>query len=626
MKGYANRIAKIDLTTRTFEDYPVSDEYKELYLGGKTLAARILYDLVTEKIDPYDPRNPLVVTTSPLTGSLAACSSRFNVSTISPLTGLCTSSNCGGNFGMVLKKAGFDGLIIVGKAEKPTYIKIIDGAIEFADATPFWGKLTSEAQRLMSPQKTSGAFVIGPAGENLVRYAGVVSQERTAGRNGVGAVFGSKLLKGIVADGTGKFEFDDQEGFKALNKIWIENIRKHPLTGKQLPTYGTAGLISTMNFKHQLATKNYKAGDYEDFEKISGETLKEKYLVKNRGCLTCPIQCGRVVTVEGKEVKGPEVETLVLLGSNLMNNDMQKILDANYYCDEYGIDTITFGSSVGFAMELNEKGIWDNGLKFGDPDLDLVSLIKATATREGIGDELAEGTKRLSDKYGGKDYAINVKGLELAAYEPRGAQGMGLGYAVANRGGCHLNAGYMVVMEGLGLNVDNLTIKGKAAFTIFFQDLMEAISAGGSCLFTSYAVLPGYLITNPNKFIVRLIYKLMPYFGGIVALAHRFIGVANINVPKMIPYPKMISFATGMKYTIGKFIAAGERSYTLERLLNLRLGLDPAQDTLPKRLTEEKQPGTGSVVRLEKMKGAFYRYRGWKKGVPTQSLIKRLKI
>lgn len=626
MKGYANRIAKIDLTTLTYEDYPISDRARELYLGGKVLAARILYDMVTEKIDAFDPRNPIVITTSPLTGSMAPCSSRFNVSAISPLTGLCTSSNCGGTFGMSLKKAGFDGLIIVGKAEKPTYIKINDGNIEFADATPYWGTLTSEAQKLMSPKKTSGAFVIGPAGENLVRFAGVFSQERTAGRNGVGAVFGSKLLKGIVADGTAKYEFADQEGFKALNKVWVENLRKHPLTGKQLPTYGTAGLVTTMNFKHQLATRNYQSGQYEDFEKISGETLKEKYLVKNKGCMTCPIQCGRVVRVEDKEVKGPEVETLVLMGSNLLNNDMQKILDANYYCDEYGMDTITFGSSVGFAMELNEKGLWDNGLKFGDENLDLVGLVKATATREGIGAELAEGTRRMSEKFGGKEYAINVKGLELAAYEPRGAQGMGLGYAVANRGGCHLNAGYMVVMEGLGFNVDNMTVRGKAAFSIFFQDLMEAISAGGTCLFTSYAVLPGYMIANPNKFIVRLIYKLMPFFGGIVGIAHRFIGIADINVPKMIPYPKMISYATGMKCTIGRFVAAGERGYTLERLLNLRLGLDPAQDTLPKRLTQEKQPGTGSVVKLNRMKGMFYKYRGWKNGIPKKSLIRRLKI
>lgn len=625
MKGYANRIAKIDLTTQSVVDYPVSDELYELYLGGKTLAAKILYDLVTEKIDAFDANNPIVITTSPLTGSNAPCSSRFNASTVSPLTGLCTSSNCGGNFGINLKKAGYDGLVIVGKAEKPTYLKIIDGVIEFCDATHVWGQTTSETQEHIGNKKV-GCFVIGPGGENLVRYAGVVSQERTAGRNGVGAVFGSKLLKGIVAGGSAKMELDNSEKFKELNKKWVESLRKHPLTGKQMPTYGTAGLVSTMQFKHQLATRNYQDGSYDDFEKISGETLREEYLVKNRGCLTCPIQCGRVVTVEGKEVKGPEVETLALLGSNLLNSDMQKILDANYYCDEYGIDTISFGSSVGFAMELTEKGLWNCGLRFGDENLDLVALVKATAERKGIGAELAEGTKKMAEKFGGKEFAINVKGLELAAYEPRGAQGMGLGYAVANRGGCHLNAGYMVVMEGLGLNISTISTTGKAALAIFFQDFMEAISSGGSCLFTSYAVLPGYLISNPNKKIVRIVNKVLPYFGWAVAFAHRNLWLLNLNIPSLVFYPPMINYITGMKLTMGKFITVGERGYTIERLLNLRLGLDPKEDTLPKRLLEEKQPSGGQVVKLQKMKKTFYRIRGWKNGIPKKSLVKRLKI
>lgn len=625
MKGYANRFAKIDLSSYTVEDYPVSDQYLRLYLGGKALAARILYDLVQEKIDAFDVANPIVITTSPLTGTTAPSSARFNTSTVSPLTGLCTSSNCGGSFGVNLKRAGFDGLIIVGKADKPTYIKITEGQIEFCDASEVWGKLTSEAQSIIGGKK-GGSFVIGPAGENLVRYASVVSQDRTAGRNGVGAVFGSKLLKGITASGTAKIEYEDQEKFKELGKKWIEELKKHPLTGKQLPTYGTAGLVSTMNFKHQLATKNYADGSFEGFENISGETLKEKFNIKNKGCLTCPIQCGRVVTVEGKEVKGPEVETLALLGSNLMNSNMQSILDANYYCDEYGMDTISFGSSVGFAMELNERGLWDNGLKFGDENLDLVTLIKETAEGAGIGKELGLGTKRLSQKYGGKEYAINVKGLELAAYEPRGAQGMGLGYAVANRGGCHLNAGYMVVMEGLGLNISATSTTGKAALTIFFQDLMEAISAGGSCLFTSYAVLPGYLIANPNKKLVRFINKVLPYFGGIIALAHRNLWILNMNIPFLVKYPPMINYVTGMKLTIGKFVAVGERAYNIERLLNMRLGLDPAEDTLPKRLTDEKQPSGGKVVELAKMKKTFYRIRGWKGGIPKKSLIRKLKI
>lgn len=625
MKGYANRFAIINLTALTAEDYPVSDDYRAKYLGGKVLAARILYDLIREKTDPFSPDNPIVITTSPLTGSNAPSTSRFNVSTISPLTGLMTSSNCGGTFGLQLKKSGYDGLVIVGRAENPTYIKIESGNIQFCDASPLWGKLTGETQQLIGG-KNDGKFVIGPAGENLVRYAGVVSQERIAGRNGVGAVFGSKKLKAITANGNAKAEIAEPEKLKPLIKNWVKTITNHPLTGKQLPAYGTAGLITTMNHKHLLATRNYSDGSFEDFEKISGETLKEKYLVKNKGCLTCPIQCGRVVKVEGKDVKGPEVETLTLFGSNLLNSDMQKILDANYYCDEYGIDTITFGSSVGFAMELNEKGLWDNGLKFADPELDLVDLIKKVSYKEGIGAELAEGTKRMSDKFGGKEFAINVKGLELAAYEPRAAQGMGLGYATANRGGCHLNGGYLVVLEGLGLNVSGMTTAGKAAFSIFFQDFMEAISAGGSCLFTSYAVLPGFIVANPNNAVVRIVNKILPFFGPIISFAHKHLKLLSVNLAGMVPYPVAINYVTGMKLNVGSFLTVGERGYNLERLINIKQGLDPAEDTLPKRLLEENQPSNNAVVRLDKMKATYYKTRRWKGGVPSPKLIKKLKI
>ncbi|MEG2116256.1 MAG: aldehyde ferredoxin oxidoreductase family protein [Clostridia bacterium] len=626
MKGYTNKVAYINLSDQSIKDYPISDEYRRLYLGGKILSARILCDLLDHKIDAFDEENPIVIMTSPLTGSNAPCSSRFNTSTISPLTTFVTSSNCGGSFGMHLKKAGYDGLIIVGKAKAPTYIEVTNGEISFHDASALWGKLTGESQKLLSEKNNVGKFVIGPAGENLVRYAAVVSEERCAGRNGVGAVFGSKLLKGIMASGTLQYDYFDKEKFKTLNKKWIENIKKHPLTGRQLPTYGTAGLVTTMQYRNMLATKNYTDGSYKDFENISGETLKEKFLVKNKGCITCPIQCGRVVTVDGVSVKGPEVETLTILGSNLLNNDMQKILDANHYCDEYGIDTITFGSSVGFAMELNEKGMWDCGLNFGDEKLDLVDLVKKVSTKDGIGAEIAEGTKRMSDKFGGKEFAINVKGLELAAYEPRAAQGMGLGYAVANRGGCHLNGGYGVVLEGLGLHLDGNTTKGKAAFAIFFQDLMEALSAGGSCLFTSYAVFPSFLIDKPNGAISRMVNKIAPSMGGIVGFAHKHAGMLCVNLKGMIPYPVAINRVTGMKLNIGEFIKIGERGTNLERMLNIRFGMTGDDDTLPKRLLTEKQPGTNKVVELPKMKAQYYKYRRWVDGAPTAKCIKRLKI
>ncbi len=627
MKGYMNRFVRINLSTNIIEDYEISDSDRENYLGGKILAGKILFDTIKEKIDPLSEENMLVITTSPLTLTTAACSSRFNVSTVSPQTGFLVSSNCGGNFGLALKRAGIDGLIIEGKAKNPIYIDIIDGEITICDASHLWGKLTGETQELMGSKK-AGKFVIGPAGENLVKYAGVFSEERTAGRAGVGAVFGSKNLKGICADGTKKVTFFNQEKFKKANMKWIKNLKTHPLTGEQLPKYGTAGLVSGMQYRHLLATKNYQRGTFNDFDKISGETLAEDFLVKNKGCVTCPIQCGRVVQVHGKNVKGPEVETLTLLGSNLENNDMQSILDANHFCDEYGIDTISFGSSVGFAMELNEKGLWKNGLEFGNKT-DLCELVRIVSLREGIGDDLAEGTKRLAKKYGGEEFAINTKGLEFAAYEPRGAHGMGLVYATGNRGGCHLNGGYTVFMEGLGLDVEGRTNKGKAATAVFMQNLMESLSAGGSCLFTSYAIFPGFLVKNPNKFLPKMVNKIWPRLGPLLTLVCKHPEILGVNVPGMIPHPYLINLATGMKLTIGTFLKIGERGYTIERLFNIRQGLTEKDDSLPKRMTDELEDPTNpkSKIELDSMKAQFYKIRSWdENGVPTPKRLKKLGI
>jgi aldehyde:ferredoxin oxidoreductase len=625
MNGYAGKIAKIDLSKGDITDYTLSPQDREKFIGGKTLAAKIIFDSFDHKVEAFSDENIIVVTTSPLTGSTSPCSSRFNISTISPLTGILISSNCGGNFGLHLKKAGYDGLIISGKSKDRVYLEITNDSILIKNADHLWGKNTGEAQTLLG-EKNSGKIVIGISGENLVRYSAVISEERAAGRGGVGAVFGYKNLKGIVASGTGTLEFFDKESFKKHNLNWIKQLKAHALTGEQLPRLGTAGLVSVMNFRNLLATRNYASGSFDKFENINGETLAKDFLVKNKGCVTCPIQCGRVVMVNGKEVKGPEVETLALLGSNLMNGDMQTILNANHLCDEYGIDTITFGSSVGLAMELNEKGLWDNGLKFGD-HTSLEELVGKVARREGIGNDLAEGTRKISEKYGGGEYAINVKGLELAAYEPRGAQGMGLGYATGNRGGCHLNGGYMVVLEGLGLLADPKTTRGKAAFTIFFQDLMEAISAGGTCLFTSYLVLPTPVLKNPNNLFVRFINGVVPYLGWIVGFVHNNTWMLRFNLKNVLAHPYSIKVVTGFKTNIGTFVDLGERGYNLERLINIRQGIKGSDDTLPKRLTADLQRAADpdSKVKLDQMLGDYYKIRGWDAaGVPTQRRLQKL--
>lgn len=624
--GYMGKVLRIDLTSRKVSLYPWSDEERRLYLGGKIMAAKILYDTIPAGTDPLSPANNLVVTTGPLTGTGAPSSSRFNISTLSPLTGFIASSNCGGSFGTHLKKAGYDGLVISGKADLPTWIEIVDDEVIFHDATHLWGKTTGETQEELGGR--TGKLVIGPAGENGVLYAAIFSGERTAGRAGVGAVMGSKNLKAVVASGTRTVPVHAKEKVKALNKKWVELLQKNPLTGNQLPKLGTAGLLRIMQDHKILATRNYQYGQYNQFADISGETLAERYLLKNKGCLSCPIQCGRVVEVNGKEVKGPELETLGLLGSNLENNNLELILQWNFLLDELGMDTISAGSTIAFAMELNERGLWKNGLEFGKVE-GLADIFQDIAHRRGVGDLLADGSKRLSAKFGGTEYAIHSKGLELAAYEPRGAVGQGLGYAVANRGGCHLNAGYLVVLEGLGLSINPHTPKAKAELTVLFQNLMEGISASGSCIFTSYTMLPGFIVGKPDSWLTRMVNTILVHSGGVVNLLnHLPAAFLPIQLPTL-PHTRALGLVIGESFSFGRLKEIGERGYNLERMFNLKHGLTEKDDTLPARLTEIPQDSSDSATRvpLSTLKGRYYQSRGWNgRGEPTRKTLRRLSL
>ena len=621
--GYMGKVLKINLAEREVGEYPWTDEDRQTYLGGKIMAAKILYDSLPPEVDPLSPDNLLVISTGPLTGTGAPMSSRFNVSTLSPQTGLIASSNCGGDFGLHLKKAGYDALIITGRSPAPVWIEIVEDRVEFHDAGHLWGKTTLETQAALDGK--NGRLVIGPAGENLVKYAGIFSNERTAGRAGSGAVMGSKNLKAVVAGG-GKRPAIADERVKKLYQNWVKGLRSHPITGDQLPRLGTAGLVSIMNARRILATRNFKYGRYKDFDLVSGETLAEKHLLGNRGCTTCPVQCGRRVEVRGKKVKGPELETLVLLGPNLENSNLESILEWNLILDELGMDTISTAGSIAFAMELNEKGLWANGLEFGKTD-DLTRVFEDIAYRRGIGAELAEGVRYLSGKYGGEDFAIQSKGLELSAYEPRRAVGQGLGYAVSNRGGCHLNAGYVVILEALSLAVDPYAVRSKAELNIMFQNLMEATSAAGICLFSLYNTIAPALLKRPNSLLTGLVNKSMVYSGGVLGLINRAGGNSlPLNLPQF-PQPTAIRLVTGMKMDFGRFREIGERGFNLERLFNLRRGLKAGDDSLPRRLTDEPQdPGDPrTVVPLARLKEQYYRARGWdQSGVPTGSTLSRL--
>ena len=635
--GYMGRVVLLDLSARAASDYPWTDADRVKFIGGKIMAAKILSDHLTGKEAPLSEENWVVISTGPLTGTGAPSSGRFNLSCLSPQTGFLTSSNCGGTFGYHLKKAGIDALILKGRCEGHTWVEIDNGTFRFhdADGDGIWGLKTTEGQERLEEilikqwgaRRAFGQLMIGPAGENLVRYSAVISGERAAGRTGVGAVLGWKNLKAIAVTGNHEIPVFDPEKNTKWNEKWFRYLKNHPLTGNQLPRMGTAGLVSSMQMRGMLATRNYSAGRYDDFEMVNGETLAEEHNIVNKGCLTCPIKCARTVDVKGRAVKGPELETLVLLGGGIENDDLAKILRWNNELDELGMDTISCASTIAWAMEANEKGLWKNGLEFGKTD-GLSDLFEDIAYRRGIGDELAEGSKRLAEKYGGMEFAIQSKGLELAAYEPRRAIGQGLGYAVSNRGGCHLNGGYLVIVEGLGLFTNPLTPHAKADFTMLFQDLMEMLSATGQCLFTSYAFFPGFLITRPNGVVTRIANAAIPFIGGALRLINKFPLSLALHLP-IFPQTKAMKYAVGMKMNFGKYIRCGERGYTLDRWVSSRFGVKRKDDSLPKRLTDEPQdPGDPKTkVPLERMKTTYYRARGWdQNGQPTPRTLKKLGI
>ena len=614
--AYMGKVLMIDLRTHAVSEYPWTDEDRHRTVGGKVMAGDILLRHIRPGMTAYDEDNWIVITTGPLTGTGAPSTSRFNISTISPLTGLITSSNSGGDFGLMLKRCGYDGCIITGKSETPVHIEISEDEVLFHDASELWGLEVTPTQEAL-PKGHGANLVIGPAGENKVLYAAVMSGERAHGRGGVGAVFGDKKIKAITAKGFKHPTIVDEEGFRKLTRKWSKTLRNHALTGRQVPQLGTAGLVTPMQARNILATKNFNRGQFDGFDKVSGETLAETRLLRNSGCTTCVIQCTRRCEVNGKDVKGPELEILGLMGPNFMNNDLDAIIRWNWLIDEMGMDTISIAGTLAYAMEANEKGLWDNGLEFGKID-NIDQMIEDIAHRRGeVANELANGSKRCAEKFGGMDFAIQAKGMELSAYEPRAAFGQGLGYATSNRGGCHLNAGYLVFAEGLGLDMNGVTPLGKANLSIMFQNLMEAISAAGACLFTSYPVFPTFVFDRPNNPITKLVNWILPHLGKVIFLLNYIYPALQMQL-FLIPHSSAVHKASGMKMTLGDFLVAGDRGWNTERVCNIILGQKPGADTLPKKLTDEVQhPGTEKSVPLGVMLKSFYRNRGWVNGVPT---------
>ena len=625
IKGYAGRVLEIDLATQRYSFQPLDEELAALYIGGKGYGTRLLYDRTAPGIDPLGPENPLIFATGPLNGSVAPQSNRFAVVCKSPLTGGIGNATCGGSFALGMKKAGIDVLVISGESPHPVRL-VVDGendSVEFLDANDLWGKGTYDTQKELG-RKLYHA-VIGPAGENKVLYAGIVSNERIAGRTGVGAVMGAKQLKAISINGKRKLDMEDPEKFKEYTKGVRELFKNHPVLGESMKRFGTGAIVNTTNGRGILPTRNFQRGTFDDAMSISGEFVEDHELkgVKT-SCIHCPVTCGRDVEVEGKGVvKGPEYETLALLGSNLEIGDIKKVAEWNYHADDMGMDTISLGASLSFAMELHERGMFDVPLDFGST-AGVTEMILDIGQRRGQGDILAEGTKRMAEKLGGHDFAMHVKGLELSAYDPRGSYAQGVEYATTNRGGCHVQGASMYFESTGPLTINPQNLKLKADVPITMQNLACSINSMVLCIFTTYGMIPKQIhALNPNSFLHRLLSKLLENTPGPI-----FRGVMSMKGSPMIWFEKWLTFITGTKFSSGHLQEIGARIFNLERMYNLREGLTAADDTLPPRMLNESTfEHLDSGHPLGDLLPAYYRKRGWDaNGVPTAKTLKKLQV
>lgn len=590
MNGYFGKLLRVNLSTGEVRVDPIDPKTSMDYIGGRGLGTKLFYDEVGPHVEGLSEENKLFFMTGLLSGAAVPTGGRYMVITKAPLTGTIASSNSGGHWGAELKYAGYDGLVVEGKAAHPVYISIEDDKVEIRDASHLWGKVVSEATELVAQETPARAKVlsIGPAGERQSLLASIMNDiHRAAGRSGVGAVMGSKNLKAITVRGTQKPPIADPDKLKEANLSALKKIRENGVTSAGLPTYGSAVLVNIINENGMLPTNNFQESQFKDAEMISGEWMTEKYLTRKDPCHHCPIGCGRYVKLNDWEGGGPEYETIWCYGSDCGVNDFEKIILANTICNEYGLDTIGAGATVAAAMELYQRGYLKDedldgvSLKWGDADA-IVEWTRLMGAGEGLGARMADGSYRLCDSFGVPELSMTVKKQELPAYDPRGAQGQGLSYATSNRGGCHVR-GYMISPEILASPqaLDRFATDDKAAWTKVFQDLTAVIDSLGLCLFTSFA----------------------------------------LGAPD---YAQMYSAATGVETTPEEILKKGERIWNMEKMFNLEAGITPEMDTLPKRLLEEpvsEGPSKGEVTRLDVTLPEYYKVRGWADGVPSDEKL-----
>lgn len=589
MSGYAGKLLRVNLSTGACEAQALEPETLRNYVGGRGLGAKLLFDELKPKVDALSAENKIAILSGPLSG-LVPASGRFSASFKSPLTGTIFDSNCGGDVGAALKRAGFDGVLVEGAAEKPCYIAMKDGKAVVKDASKLWGKSTSEAEQALA--KEGEALCIGVAGENLVRFACVMHKKKALGRGGLGAVFGSKKLKAIVVKGSGALQAANDYELRRYSREFAEMLRGHPLTGDSLARFGTNVLVNFVNKFGVLPVNNFQRGSFAAAERISGETIS-KHTHERKPCPLCPMQCKREIKHEGRIAKAPEYESLWALGPNAGNGDLKTIIDANELCDEYGMDTVSMGSAIALLMECSERGKLKEKINWGDRDA-ILDLIRKTAKREWIGNLAAEGAARAAKELGADALAMHSKGLDLPAYDPRGVKGQALSYATSNRGGCHLR-GYIVPQEILGnpVYLDNLRYDGKAALVKKLQDISAMLDSLVLCKFTTFAVFN------------------------------------TLNYESAI-YAKMLTAATGFYFDETEFCKTGERIYNLERLFNAREGFGSSDDALPLRFAKEQipdGPSAGQTIDLQQMLQEYYALRGWDyDGKPSEKKLRELGV
>ncbi len=602
LDGYAGSILEVDLTERKITRIPLDGEVASKYIGGKGLAARILYDHLPHGCDPFDPDNIMVFATGPLTGTLVPGSGRCIVSTKSPATGLWLDANCGGSFGPEMKMAGVDAIIIKGKAPTPVMLVVDDEEVHLKDATDLWRRDTLSTHRWVKDRFGEDFRIacIGEAGEKRVRFASIISEMRAFGRGGAGAVMGSKNLKAIAVRGHHPIRIAHFDDFMRACREAFNEMAIHPDSGGGRQKYGTNTILSCMNEAGVHPVRNFQKGVFEGRSLLNEEEIQH-YYVRNKACYGCPIYCSKISWVrEGKYsgafVEGPEYENVWSFGAQCANANIPSIIQAEYLCDLYGLDAISTGNVIGFLMECVQREALEASdigfpLRFGEEE-GILRAIHLIGRREGAGLLWGEGVKRMAQEIGrgSESFAIHVKGLEMPAYDPRASTGIALAYATSDRGACHLRS-WPIGAELLSAEerMDPFSIEFKAEFVKSQQDLFTVINSSVTCLFTIFCLSLRH----------------------IVQFLHSATGIE--------------SFASSEEVVRG-----GERINNLVRLFNLREGLTKGDDTLPKRfLTEPLKdgPARGRVVDLETMLKEYYFVRGWdEEGVPKPETLRKLKL